>query len=56
MKLTKAVTSILDLDRLLDFCLKLLGREMHVENSSIMMMRPDGQSLVVKASCGPPKQ
>ncbi len=53
MKVTKAVTSILDLDRLLDFCLRLLGREMHVENSSIMLMQPDGQHLMVKASYGP---
>lgn len=53
MKVTKAITSILDLDRLLDFCLKLLGREMGVENSSIMLMQPGGQWLVVKASYGP---
>jgi len=53
MKVTKAITSILDLDRLLDFCLKLLSREMHVENSSIMLMQPGGQWLVVKAGYGP---
>jgi response regulator RpfG family c-di-GMP phosphodiesterase len=53
MKVTKAITSILDLERLLDFCLKLLGREMEVANSSIMLMRPSGQWLVVKATYGP---
>ena len=52
MKVTQAVTSILDLERLLDFCLKLLGREMQVENSSIMLVQPDGQHLMVKASYG----
>ena len=56
MKVTKAVTSILDLDRLLDFCLKLLGREMQVENSSIMLAQPDGQRLVVKAAYGPRRE
>jgi len=52
-KVTKAITSILDLGRLLDFCLRLLGREMQVENSSIMLMQPDGRRLIVKASYGP---
>ena len=53
MKVTEAITSILDLGRLLDFCLKLLGREMQVENSSIMLMQAGGQRLVVEASYGP---
>ena len=53
MKVTEAITSILDLGRLLDFCLKLIGREMEVENSSIMLTQPGGQTLVVKASYGP---
>lgn len=53
MKVTKAITSILDLGRLLDFCLRLLGREMQVENSSIMLMQPCGRRLLVKASYGP---
>ena len=53
MKVTKAITSVLDLGRLLDFCLHLLGREMQVENSSIMLMQPSRQWLVVKASYGP---
>jgi len=53
VKVTEAITSILDLGRLLDFCLKLIGREMEVENSSIMLMQPGGQTLVVKASYGP---
>ena len=53
MKVTEAITSILDLGRLLDFCLKLIGREMAVENSSIMLAQPGGQTLVVKASYGP---
>jgi response regulator RpfG family c-di-GMP phosphodiesterase len=53
MKLTEAITSILDLDRLLDFCLRLLGREMNVENSSLMLTQPDGDTLVVKAGYGP---
>jgi len=53
MKVTEAITSILDLSRLLDFCLRLLGREMQVENSSLMLMQPGGQRLVVEASYGP---
>ena len=53
MKVTEAITSILDLGHLLDFCLKLIGREMHVANSSIMLAQPGGQTLVVKASYGP---
>ncbi|MFO7899537.1 MAG: response regulator, partial [Planctomycetota bacterium] len=53
MDVTKAIRSILDLDRLLDFCLRLIAREMHVENSSIMLARPGGHWLVVKAAHGP---
>ncbi len=53
MELTKAITSILDFGRLLDFCLKLISREMEVENSSLMLMQPDGRQLVVKAAYGP---
>jgi putative nucleotidyltransferase with HDIG domain len=53
MKVTKAITSILDLGRLLEFCLQLLGREMRVANSSIMLLEPDGLHLTVKASYGP---
>ena len=53
MKVTEAITSILDLGRLLDFCLKLIGREMAVENSSIMLAQPGGQTLIVRASYGP---
>ncbi len=53
MKVTKAITSILELGPLLDFCLRLLGREMQVENSSIMLMQPCGRRLLVKASYGP---
>ncbi len=53
MKVTKAITSILELGRLLDFCLWLLGREMQVENSSIMLTQPCGRRLLVKASYGP---
>jgi len=53
VKVTEAITSILDLGRLLDFCLKLIGREMAVENSSIMLAQPGGQTLVVRASYGP---
>jgi len=53
MNVMKAITSVLDLERLLNFCLKLLNREMGVENSSIMLMQPDGQCLTVKAAYGP---
>ncbi len=53
MKVTEAITSILDLGRLLEFCLRLIGREMEVENSSIMLTQPGGETLVVKASYGP---
>jgi putative nucleotidyltransferase with HDIG domain len=53
MTVSRAIASILDLDRLLEFCLQLLGREMRVANSSIMLVEPGGERLVVKASYGP---
>jgi putative nucleotidyltransferase with HDIG domain len=52
-KVTEAITSVLDLGKLLDFCLRLLGREMEIADSSIMLMEPDGQRLEVRASYGP---
>lgn len=53
MEVTRAIRSILDLDRLLDVCLKLIARELKVEDSSIMLARPGGQWLVVRAAHGP---
>ena len=53
MKVTEAITSLLDLDRLLDFCLRLIGREMQVTNSSIMLLEPGARSLAVKAGYAP---
>jgi putative nucleotidyltransferase with HDIG domain len=55
-KVTEAITSVLDLGKLLDFCLRLLGREMEIADSSIMLMEADGQRLEVRASYGPRAQ
>ena len=51
-EISKAITSVLDMDALLSLCLKEINEKLKVKHSSIMLIDEDGESLVVKACHG----
>jgi putative nucleotidyltransferase with HDIG domain len=51
-EISKAITSILDMDKLLSLCLKEINEKLEVKHSSIMLVDEERNELVVKASQG----
>lgn len=51
-EISKAITSILDMDELLSLCLKEINEKLKVKHSSIMLVDEERNELVVKASQG----
>ena len=51
-KISKAVTSILDIDELLSLCLGEINRKLNVKHSSIMLINEKRNQLLVRASLG----
>ncbi len=51
-EISKGITSILDMDKLLSLCLKEINGKLKVEHSSIMLIDEKRNELVVKASQG----
>lgn len=51
-EISKAITSVLDMDELLSLCLKEINEKLKVKHSSIMFIDEEGDGLIVKASHG----
>ena len=51
-EISKQITSLLDLDRVLYSFLELINQKMGVRMSSVMLLETDGETLVVQASHG----
>ncbi|MGR3174816.1 MAG: HD domain-containing phosphohydrolase [Candidatus Scalindua sp.] len=51
-EISKGITSILDMDKLLSLCLKEINEKLKVKHSSIMLIDEEGDGLIVKASHG----
>ncbi len=51
-EISKAITSVLDMDELLSLCLKEINEKLKVKQSSIMFINEEGDGLIVKASHG----
>ena len=51
-EISKAVTSVLDMDVLLNLCLKEINEKLKVKHSSIMLVDEERDELIVKASQG----
>jgi putative nucleotidyltransferase with HDIG domain len=51
-EISKAITSVLDMDKLLNICLKEINEKLRVKHSSIMLIDEKGNELVVRASQG----
>ncbi len=51
-EISKAITSVLDMDKLLSLCLKEINGNLKVKHSSIMLVDKERNELVVKASQG----
>ena len=50
--ISKAITSVLDIDELLDLCLGEINRKLNVKHSSIMLIDESRNELLVRASRG----
>ncbi|MCP4266284.1 MAG: response regulator [Candidatus Brocadiaceae bacterium] len=50
--ISKAITSVLDIDELLDLCLAEINKKLNVRHSSIMLVDESRSELVVRASRG----
>jgi len=51
-EISKVITSVLDVDELLDLCLKEINGKLKVKHSSIMLIDEERDELVVRASQG----
>ena len=51
-EISKAITSVLDMDNLLSLCLKEINEKLEVKHSSIMFIDEEGDGLIVKACHG----
>jgi putative nucleotidyltransferase with HDIG domain len=51
-EISKAITSVLDMDELLSLCLKEINEKLKVKHSSIMFIDDEGDGLIVKACHG----
>jgi putative nucleotidyltransferase with HDIG domain len=51
-EISKAITSVLDLDEVLDLCLSEINEKLKVKHSSIMLVDEERDVLIVKASHG----
>ncbi len=51
-EISKAITSILDTDKLLNICLKEINEKLRVKHSSIMLVDESGNELIVMACQG----
>jgi response regulator RpfG family c-di-GMP phosphodiesterase len=50
--ISKAITSVLDIDELLDLCLGEINRKLNVKHSSVMLIDENRNELLVRASQG----
>ena len=51
-EVSKAITSVLDLDEVLNLCLNEINEKLKVKHSSIMLVDEENDTLIVKASHG----
>ena len=51
-EISKAITSVLEMDALLGLCLKEINEKLKVKHSSIMLIDEEGDGLIVKACHG----
>ncbi len=51
-EISKAITSVIDIDELLNLCLKKINEKLKVKNSSIMLVDEKKDKLVIKACQG----
>ena len=51
-EISKAITSVLDMDEILNLCLNEINGKLKVKHSSIMLIDEKGNELVVRASRG----